>query len=223
MASTAESSLRKFIKADGTADYPAEANRYHLYTSNICPFAQRALIVRKLKGLEDVISLTITWKFDDKGWAFTDKIKECTPDPFNNFSHLRQVYQLNIPGYTGTVSVPTLYDKTTNLVVNNESPDMMEMFNSEFNKFAKYPERNLYPLEMKEKMDDMNKNHLSSYVYMPYKCLLAKTQEDYDTAIGNYFTALDKVINRRQNNWDNVSQPENYIFEPKNQPNLPGN
>ena len=168
MASTAENPFRKYVKADGRADYPAEANRYHLYTSNICPFAQRTLIVRKLKGLEDAISLTITWKFDEKGWAFTDKIKECTPDPFNNFSHLREVYQLNVPDYTGTVSVPTLYDKTTNKVVNNESPDIMEMLNSEFNKFAKYPERNLYPLELKDKIEEMNNNLLSSYIFMPY-------------------------------------------------------
>ncbi|KAI6648953.1 Glutathionyl-hydroquinone reductase [Oopsacas minuta] len=191
---TTDNPFRKFITADGSSGYLAESNRYHLYSSNLCPFAQRATIVRKLKGLEDVISITTTWKYDDKGWAFTDKIKDCTLDPFNNnFTHLRQVYQLNVPGYNGTVSVPALYDQKTNLVVNNESGDMMQMFNSEFNKFAKFPDIDLYPKRLKDKMDDVDDNILSSYIYFQYGCLLAKTQADYEKSLYEYFTSLDKL------------------------------
>ena len=196
MASTtgqAENPFCKSITADGSSGYLAEPNRYHLYTSNVCPFAQRSLIVRKLKGLDEVIPVTITWKFDDKGWAFTDKIKHCTLDPINNFSHLRDVYQLNVPGYTGTVSVPTLFDKTTNRVVNNESAELMQMFNSEFNKLAKYPDIDLYPQDLRAIIDDLNSNVISKCIFNQYKALGAKTQEDYEIASSSYFAALDKV------------------------------
>ena len=195
MASTIETEnpFCKSITADGSSGYLAETNRYHLYTSNICPFAQRALIVRKLKGLDDVISATITWKFDDKGWAFTDKIKHCSLDPINNFSHLRDVYRLNVPGYTGTVSVPALFDKATNKVVNNESAELMQIFNSEFNKLAKYPNRDIYPEHLRDKIDEMNNNVISKYIFTQYKALGAKTQEDYEKACDSYFESLDKV------------------------------
>ena len=196
MASTseqAENPFCKYITADGSSGYLAESNRYHLYTSNVCPFAQRALIVRKLKGLEDAISATITWKFDDKGWIFTDKIKHCTLDPINSFTYLRQAYQLNVPGYTGTVSVPTLFDRTTNRVVNNESAELMQIFNSEFNKLANYPERDLYPEHLRAVIDDMNNNILPKFIFNQYKALGAKTQEDYEKACDSFFESLDKV------------------------------
>lgn len=180
----------KSITADGSSGYLAESDRYHIYSSNVCPYAQRTLIMRKLKGLEGVISTSNTWKFDDSGWAFTDKIKDCSPDPFHDFSYLRQVYQLNVPGHAGPVSVPALYDKKTDRVVNIESADIMQLFNAEFNKLSKFPDRDFYP-DLKEKIDSMNER-LSKFIPFQYRCMLAKTQEQYETASDGFFAGLDK-------------------------------
>ena len=102
------------------------------------------------------------------------------------------MYQLNVPGHAGPVSVPALYDKKTDRVVNIESADIMQLFNAEFNKLAKFPDRDFYPEALKEKIDSMNER-LSKFIPFQYRCMLAKTQEQYETASDGFFAGLDKV------------------------------
>ncbi|XP_059153998.1 glutathionyl-hydroquinone reductase YqjG-like [Physella acuta] len=192
-----ESQFRHWITADGSSGFQAEANRYHLYVSLACPWAHRTLILRALKGLEDNISVTVVdWLLGPNGWAFTDKKPKCSLDTVNNCNFLREVYAKSDPSYSGNITVPCLWDKLTNKVVNNESSEIIRMLNSEFQAFCKTPEQlelNLYPEHLKEKIDGLN-----AWIYPEinngvYKCGFAKSQEAYDEAVAGLFIALDKV------------------------------
>ncbi len=145
----------KWVTEDGSSGFKAEAGRYHLYISWACPFAHRAVITRKLKGLEDVISLSTTDAVkDDRGWAFLEH-----KDEVNHVSFLSEVYKMAEPEYEGRVSVPVLWDKKTKTIVNNESAEIMRMFNSEFNQFCKTKEQaelNLLPDDLRGKIEDAN-------------------------------------------------------------------
>ena len=148
-------SFDTWVTADGSSEFKAEAGRYHLYISWACPFAHRALIARKLKGLEDVISLSTTDAVkDEKGWAFLEN-----KDPINHCSFLSEIYQMAYPGFDGRVSVPVLWDKQQKKIVNNESADILRIFNSQFNEFCKTKEQaelDLYPDSLKEAIDSTN-------------------------------------------------------------------
>lgn len=154
------SSFRDWVTADGSSGFPAEANRYHLYVSLACPWAHRTLIVRKLKGLENAISYTVVdWLLGPEGWLFTDSKPKCTLDTLNGCQTLRKVYQLASPGYEGRVTVPVLWDKHNKKVVNNESSEIIRMFNKEFNAFCATDEQrklDLYPEHLQEKIEELN-------------------------------------------------------------------
>ena len=154
------SSFRNWVTADGSSGFAAEPNRYHLYVSLACPWAHRTLVVRKLKGLEDVISFTVVdWFLGEEGWSFTDSKPKCTLDTLNGCRLLREVYQISEPGYTGRVTVPVLWDKQTRKVVNNESSEIIRMLNKEFNAFCATEEQkklDLYPDQLKEKIEELN-------------------------------------------------------------------
>ena len=149
------SAFTKWVTADGSTGHKAEAGRYHLYFSWACPFAHRALIARKLKGLEDVISASTTDPAkDERGWAFLKN-----KDPVNNCSFLKEIYQLADPNFDGRVSVPVLWDKKEKTIVNNESAEILRMLNKEFNMFCKtkeHAELDLYPDSLKSKIDEVN-------------------------------------------------------------------
>ena len=156
-----DSVFRNFITADGSSGYKAEANRYHLYISFACPWAHRTLIVRKIKGLEDVISLNVVDYFMDSttGWRFSPDRPGCTPDSVNNCTLLRQVYQISEQGYSGRVTVPILFDTKTKKIVNNESSEIIRMMNTEFNAFCKTKEQadlHFYPDNLKAEIDELN-------------------------------------------------------------------
>ncbi len=128
-----DSAFRRWVRADGGAEFPAESGRYHLYVSSACPWAHRAIIVRKLKGLEDAIGMTIVDPLRDaRGWKFTDQ-----PDPLNGFQFLAEAYLATDPDFDGRVTVPVLWDKQTHQIVNNESSEILRMLNREFDAFGK--------------------------------------------------------------------------------------
>jgi putative glutathione S-transferase len=137
-----ESAFRNWVTADGSpgpsgdGGFAAEAGRYHLYVSLACPWAHRTLIFRKLKGLEDAISLSIVDPhMGENGWEFRDR-DGGTKDHIGDADYLWQVYVAAKPDYSGRVTVPVLWDKKTGTVVSNESAEIIRMFNSAFNAIA---------------------------------------------------------------------------------------
>jgi len=190
-----DSSFRNFIEEGGR--FPPEAGRYHLYVSFACPWAHRALILRKLKGLEKVISYTCVDHFmGENGWRFNDKVRGCEKDPIFNATFLREVYKQDTPDYNGRITVPMLFDKQSKKVVNNESSEIIRIFNRSFNALCETDEQrnvDLYPNELQTKIDEVN-----SWVYPNinngvYRSGFAQSQEAYDAAVIALFNHLDKV------------------------------
>lgn len=182
------SQFRHRISADGSTGFPAEAGRYHLYVSLACPWAHRTLIVRALKGLEDVISVSVVEPVMTQGWSFSAAL----PDHLHGLAHLHQLYTLADPGYTGRVLVPVLWDRKTRTIVNNESSEILRMLDEAFDAFATR-EVDLYPAPLREEIDRVN-----AYVYDNinngvYRCGFATEQEAYEHAFERLFTALDRV------------------------------
>src|SRR5687768_9654849 len=129
-----DSSFRNWITADGSSGFKAEPGRYHLYVAHACPWAHRTLIYRAIKKLEGAITVAYSVPgLRPNGWEFGDdpKFPDCTPDTVNGFKYLHQAYTAADPKYTGKVTVPTLWDKKTKTIVNNESSEIIRMLNSE--------------------------------------------------------------------------------------------
>lgn len=147
-----ESQFRGTVTANGASGYPAEAGRYHLYVSLACPWAHRTLLFRKLKKLEDVISVSVVDPvITEGGWAFRDGFS----DAVNGFAFLRDAYLRTNPGYTGRVTVPVLWDKQAKRIVNNESAEIIRMLNSEFNAFTAV-KTDFYPAALRQEIDAVN-------------------------------------------------------------------
>jgi putative glutathione S-transferase len=186
-----DTSFRNWVTADGKSGYPAEAGRYHLYVSLACPWAHRTLILRKVKGLEPAISLSVvSYVLGDDGWSF-DNVPGTVPDSVNGARFLREVYLKADPAYTGRVSVPVLWDKRTGTIVNNESREIVRMFDTEFNALAAN-QRTLLPPELKAQVDEtitINQEQINNGVY---RCGFAKSQAAYDEAVGILFAALER-------------------------------
>ena len=156
----ADASFRNWVTADGSSGFKAEANRYHLYVSLACPWAHRTLIVRRLKGLENVISVNIVdWLLEKEGWKFTTGKPMTTLDTINNRSYLSEIYALANPSYQGRWTVPVLFDKVKKTIVSNESSEIIRMLNSEFNAFCETEEQkklDLYPKELQAEINKVN-------------------------------------------------------------------
>ena len=154
------SSFRDWITKDGSSGFPPEAGRYHLYVSYACPWAHRTLIVRQMKGLEKCISVNVVDFFlGENGWKFNPEVEGATPDTINGFQYLREVYFLANKEYDGRFSVPVLWDKKKKTIVNNESSEIMRMFNSEFNEFCETDEQralDFYPEALRKDIDELN-------------------------------------------------------------------
>lgn len=199
-----QSVFRSFISKKPGAEFPAEKGRYHLYVSYACPWAHRTLIVRKLKGLEDIVPFTaVHWHMGDKGWRFATPDEHIpgesvTPDPVHqNFTHLRDIYFGQNPGFIGRFTVPTLYDKRTNRIVNNESSEIIRMFYHEFDDLLEEPYKSvdLLPKKLEEDIDELNEwvyNDINNGVY---KSGFATTQEAYEKAVHQLFKSLDRIEN----------------------------
>src|SRR5712691_11969062 len=151
-----EDAFREWISADGSTLYPAVAGRYHLYVSLACPWASRTVIFRKLKGLEEVIGMTVVDPIrDEKGWAFRPPSMKWPPedsfdstDPINGFDYLSEAYVATDPNFDGRVTVPVLWDKETKKIVNNCEDDICRMFNDAFNTVAQNKVVDLFPKDI---------------------------------------------------------------------------
>ena len=146
--------FRNWISADGSTGFKAETGRYHLYVSYACPYAHRTLVTRALKGLEDVISIDVVdiIKVTEKGWNFSSDF----PDSINGASYLSEIYFKVCPDYSDRFTVPVLFDKQKGTIVSNESAEIIRMLNSEFNEFSTNKDLDLYPAELKQKIDELN-------------------------------------------------------------------
>ena len=183
--------FHNWITADGFSGFKAEPNRYHLYVSLGCPWANRTAILWKLKGLTDVIGISIVDPvISDRGWQFSE-YEGCISDTVNHASYLYEIYTKTAPDYTGRVTVPIIWDKQSNTIVNNESRQIIQMFNFEFNAFAKFPELDFYPLHLQTQIEET-----IDLIYQPinngvYRAGFATSQAAYEDAVKNLFKALD--------------------------------
>ena len=190
--------LRNWVTVDGQAGetglsgFKAEANRYHLYVALSCPWAHRAFLYREIKGLKDIISMSIVSPdMLENGWCF-DKNSYSTGDDLFGFDYMHQVYTKNKPDYSGRVTVPVLWDKKQCCIVNNESADIMRMFNNAFDDITGNT-LDFYPKALQTNIDDMNSFIQSSINSGVYKVGYATEQAVYEQACDDLFVALDKV------------------------------
>ncbi|WP_286796173.1 glutathione S-transferase family protein [Psychrobacter sp. UBA6291] len=193
-----DAGFRNWVTADGSAGptgvggFKAEANRYHLYVSLACPWAHRTTIYRKLKGLEDMISLSVVHPFmGDKGWTFAEGAGVIA-DPIVNASYLYEVYVAAKPDYTGRVTVPILWDKKTNTIVSNESSEIIRMLNSAFDKVGA-TDVSFLPSELLAEIDTINEFVYSAVNNGVYKAGFATTEAAYKEAVVTLFDALDTL------------------------------
>jgi putative glutathione S-transferase len=187
-----ESSFRNFITAGTSGEFPAEPGRYHLYVSLACPWAHRTLIFRKLKRLEDIISVSVVEPvMADQGWIFGSG-PGVTPDSVNGFEYLHQVYTAADARYTGRVTVPVLWDKRKRTIVSNESADIIRMFNSAFDAFTEV-KTDYYPAALRAKIDEINALVYARINNGVYRCGFAGSQAAYERAFDSLFDALDRV------------------------------
>ncbi len=183
--------FRGRITADGSSGYPAEAGRYHLYISWACPWAQRTAIVRKLLGLDDVISLSVVDPLrDGRGWAFREGEGHGL-DPVNGFSFLREAYEATEPGYDGHISVPVLWDKLQGRIVSNNFPDITIDLDTQFRRWANDVE--LYPAELRAEIDEINALVYERVNNGVYRCGFAQSQQAYHEAVTALFETLDRL------------------------------
>ncbi|MDB5561523.1 MAG: glutathione-dependent reductase, partial [Hyphomicrobiales bacterium] len=197
----ASSSFRNWVTPDGRpgpsgeGGFPAEAGRYHLYVSLACPWAHRALVFRALKGLEDLISVSVVDAKmpDETGWSFTGT-SGSTGDSVNGKDYLWQVYTEARPDYTGRVTVPVLWDKVRKTIVNNESSEIIRMLNSAFDELTGNTE-DFYPAPLRDRIDEINARVYDTINNGVYKAGFATSQAAYDEAVTALFDSLDWVEN----------------------------
>jgi len=193
--------FRNWVTTDGSAGssgdagFKAEAGRYHLYISHACPWAHRTMIFRKLKGLEDMISVSVVhWYMADKGWTFKPG-DGVVADTINNAEYMYQVYTAALADYSGRVTVPVLWDKQNNTIVTNESSEIIRMFNSAFDDIGAI-EGDYYPQSLREEIDALNDRIYDTLNNGVYKSGFATTQEAYNEAITPLFDTLDFLDQR---------------------------
>lgn len=189
-----DTTFRNQVSSEREAEYAAEEGRYHLYVSFACPWAHRTLIMRGLKGLTAQISFDASdWFLPHSGWTFTAANPGATKDSVNGKSTIREIYQLAIPGYQGSLTVPVLWDKKRQTIVNNESSEIIRLLNSEFNAFAEHPEFDFYPVELRSEIDAINEWVYPSINNGVYRAGFARSQSAYDRAVLELFDALDRA------------------------------
>ncbi|MGX7091524.1 glutathione S-transferase family protein [Hutsoniella sourekii] len=193
-----QSQFRNWITKDGSAGptgqagFKAEAGRYHLYVSLACPWAHRTLILRALKGLEDMISISVVNPLmRENGWTF-DEGPGVIQDPIHQADYLYQVYLAADSKYSGRVTVPVLWDKEKETIVNNESSEIIRMLNSAFDEIGAKP-GNYSPENLMDEIDQVNDyvyDHINNGVY---KAGFATQQDVYEEEVESVFEGLDKI------------------------------
>jgi putative glutathione S-transferase len=195
-----DAKFRNWITADGRdapngKAYPAQAGRYHLYVSYACPWAHRTLIFRTLKGLEDMISLSVVHPFmGSDGWTFQEG-EGVMSDPIHGAEFLHQIYTAADPKLTGRVTVPVLWDKETGTIVSNESSEIIRMFNGAFDHLGAKP-GDFCPKALREEIDQINERVYRTVNNGVYRCGFATSQEAYEEAFAELFETLDWLEER---------------------------
>lgn len=192
------SGLRNWITPDGAAGptgeggFKAEAGRYHLYVALICPWASRTLIARVLKGLEQLVSVSVVApELTDQGWRFGG-YPGADLDSLNGASYMHEIYTRADPHYTGRATVPVLWDKQRQTIVNNESADILRMLNSGFGELAD-PGFDLYPQDLRAEIDALNERIYPRLNNGVYRAGFATTQGAYEEAFADVFGMLDEL------------------------------
>ncbi|MEO0600030.1 MAG: glutathione S-transferase C-terminal domain-containing protein [Myxococcota bacterium] len=185
------------ISPEPGARFAPEAGRYHLYISHACPWAHRTMITRALKGLDHVIGVSVVnWFLDfERGWSF-DQGEGMVPDPHENARDLRQLYHVANPGHAGRVTVPVLWDTRERTIVNNESSEIIRIFDTAFQDLAERPQLRLSPEELLPVIDEVNGPIYDRLNNGVYKCGFARSQEAYDHAVNALFELLEELEER---------------------------
>ena len=193
------SKFRDWVRDDPDAKYQPEQNRYHLYISRACPWAHRTAILRRLKGLENAISLSVVEavRIND-GWEFSERY----PDPHYGARYLRELYQKADPDFTGRVTVPVLWDTKHETIVNNESRDIMRMLDTVFDPLAEN-DVSLFPEPLQEQIDETIDAIYPVINNGVYRAGFAGTQSAYEKAVDALFSALD--------HWEDVLSQQRYL------------
>lgn len=196
-----DSQFRHWVTPDGSpgssgeGGFPAEPGRYHLYVSWACPWAHRTLIFRTLKGLEGLISVSVVNPYMlDAGWSF-DPYPGSTPDHLHGVRHMHELYTRADPRYTGIVTVPVLWDKKRDTIVNNESAEIIRMFNSAFDALTDRHE-DYYPEALRAEIDAINERVYETVNNGVYRAGFATSQAAYDRAFDGLFDTLDWLDDR---------------------------
>lgn len=188
--------IRDRITADGSSGFPAAPGRYHLYVSLACPWAHRAIIVRRLLGLEQVVSLSAVDPVrDERGWAFREG-RGHGPDPVNGFQLLSEAYLRTDPGYSGRYTVPCLWDRVAGRLVSNNYPDITIDLETQFAAFHRPGAPDLYPAELREEIDALNAVVYADVNNGVYRAGFAAAQAAYEAAVTALFERLDWLEER---------------------------
>jgi putative glutathione S-transferase len=194
-----ESEFRNWVTEDGspgpsgTGGFKAEAGRYHLYVSHACPWAHRALIFRTLKGLEEMIDVSVVHPdMLGEGWTFDTDFDGATGDRQFDLPFARDLYTRAVPDFTGRVTVPILWDKAQNTIVSNESSEIIRMVNSAFDALTGNTD-DYWPADLRETIEPINARIYDTLNNGVYKSVFATTQKAYDDAVHPLFDTLDWI------------------------------
>ncbi len=183
------------VTADGSSEFPAESGRYHLVVSLACPWAHRSIIVRRLLGLEEVISMTVVDPIrDERGWRFT--LSPDDRDPVSGAAYLSELYLDSDPDYTGRYTVPVLWDRRTRRIVTNDYPQLSLDLSTEFAAFHAPGAPDLYPEPLRAEIDAINADVFADVNNGVYRAGFATTQEAYESAYERLFARLDALEER---------------------------
>lgn len=201
-----DSVFRHWVTVDGLAGpsgeggFKAEPGRYHLYVSYACPWAHRTLIFRSLKGLEEIISVSVVHPdMGPRGWKFDDSFTDASVDHLHQSKYMHQLYAIADPQYSGIITVPVLWDKKLNTIVNNESSEIIRMLNSAFDEWGN-AEVDLYPTELHAEIEKINAPIYDTVNNGVYRCGFANTQAAYEQAFDAMFETLDSLEQRLSEN-----------------------
>jgi putative glutathione S-transferase len=216
-----ESQFRSWVTPDGgpgptgEGGFRAERDRYHLYVSLACPWAHRAIIFRRLKGLEDAVGMSVVhWLSREHGWTF-DPAPGVVPDAVSGARYLHEVYTKTSPRYSGRVTVPTLWDKARGTIVNNESSEIIRMFNSAFDGIGPAL-GDYYPADLRGEIDAVNERVYATVNNGVYRSGFATSQAAYDEAVVPLFETLDwleaRLATRRYVCGDRLTEADWRLF-----------
>jgi glutathionyl-hydroquinone reductase len=188
--------IRDRITADGSSGFRAEPGRYHLYVSLACPWAHRAIIVRRLLGLEPIVSMSVVDPVrDERGWAFREG-EGHGPDPVNGFAFLSEAYERTDPRFMGRYTVPCIWDRVEGRLVTHDFPGITIDFETEFAHFHRPGAPDLYPAALREEIDEVNEVVYRDVNNGVYRAGFATKQESYERAVERLFARLDWLEDR---------------------------